>query len=274
MGVIIVEKINRDEKDAAFANIVNRLRNAGCVFAEDETRLLISSAQTLVDLISMVEKRESGLPLEHVIGWTDFCGLRIAVDSGVFVPRRRTEFLVQQAAILARPKSIVVDLCCGSGAIGAVLITWLDQIKLYAVDIDPIAVKCAQRNLPNGQVFRGDLFKPLPDALKGHVDVLVANVPYVPTESINLLPSEARIHEALVALDGGKDGLNIQRRVAASAPHWLSPNGHLLIETSEQQAPQTVEIFAANGLIPKVASFNELDATVVIGTRPTLKRND
>lgn len=265
------EKITCDDRNTSYTNIVNRLRNAGCVFAEDEARLLISSARTLDDLSTMVEKRESGLPLEHIIGWVEFCGLRIAVDTGVFVPRRRTEFLVQQAASLAGPEAIVVDLCCGSGAIGVALTTMLEQINLYAVDIDPAAVQCAQRNVVSGgHVYEGDLFEPLPDSLKGHIDILVANVPYVPTESIDLLPPEARIHETQVALDGGKDGLSIQRRVAATVPLWLSPGGHLLIETSEQQAPQTFEIFARNGLIPKVASFDELDATVVIGTRPSL----
>src|SRR5206468_3881285 len=78
--------------------IVTRLRAAGCVFAEDEAQLLISTARTPAELAAMVDRRVAGLPLEHVLGWADFCGLRIAVDSGVFVPRRRTEFLVQQAA--------------------------------------------------------------------------------------------------------------------------------------------------------------------------------
>ena len=85
------------------------------------------------------------------------------------------------------------------------------------------------------------------------------------------MPPEARIHEPRVALDGGPDGLDVQRRVAAAAPLWLAPGAHLLIETSERQAPQTVEIFARNGLIPRVASSDELDSTVVIGTRPSLQ---
>src|SRR5437870_8463599 len=103
--------------------IVSRLRAAGCVFAEDEARLLISAAQTPADLAGMVNQRVAGVPLEHVLGWAEFCGLRIAVDPGVFVPRRRTEFLVGQAAALAvdQPEPVVVDLCCGSGAVGIAL---------------------------------------------------------------------------------------------------------------------------------------------------------
>jgi release factor glutamine methyltransferase len=252
--------------------IVTRLRAAGCVFAEDEARLLISTARTPADLAAMVDRRVAGFPLEHVIGWAEFCGLRIAVDPGVFVPRHRTEFLVRQAVALAQSGAVVVDLCCGSGAVGAALAAAQERIELYAVDIDPAAVRCARRNVTaaGGRVYEGDLYEPLPATLRGRIDVLVANAPYVPTEAIGLLPSEARKHEARVALDGGADGLDIQRRVAAAAPLWLAPGGHLLVETSERQAPQTIEIFARNGLIPQVARFDELDATVVIGTRPAL----
>jgi release factor glutamine methyltransferase len=82
--------------------IVTRLRAAGCVFAEDEARLLVSAASTPADLAAMVDRRTAGLPLEHVVGWAEFCGLHIAVDPGVFVPRRRSEFLIRQAASLAR----------------------------------------------------------------------------------------------------------------------------------------------------------------------------
>jgi release factor glutamine methyltransferase len=248
--------------------IVTRLRAAGCVFAEDEARLLVSAAQTPADLAAMVDRRAAGLPLEHVLGWAEFCGLRIAVDPGVFVPRRRTEFLVHQAAALARvaEHAVVVDLCCGSGAVGAALVATLDGIELHAVDIDPAAVRCARRNV--AQVYEGDLYAPLPGSLRGRVDVLVANAPYVPTEAIGLLPPEARIHESRVALDGGTDGLDVQRRVAAAAPQWLAPGGDLLVETSRRQAPLTADIFACSGLVPRVASSDELGATVVIGTRP------
>ncbi|MED1111921.1 putative protein N(5)-glutamine methyltransferase [Bacillus paramycoides] len=247
--------------------IINRLQSAGCVFAEDETRLLISEARTPDDLKKMVEMRADGLPLEYVVGYAEFCGLRIEVDRGVFVPRQRTEFLVHQAEALSCFGDIVVDLCCGSGAVGVALAAALGRVELYSVDIDSVAVRCASRNVTDfgGHVFEGDLYKALPHSLKGHVNTLVANVPYVPTEAIKLLPQEARLHEPKVALDGGEDGLDIQRRVAKEAFLWLAPGGHLLIETSEMQATQTVEIFVGAGLTTKVARDEELDATVVIG---------
>jgi release factor glutamine methyltransferase len=233
--------------------------------------LLVCAARTPADLDVMVDRRAAGLPLEHVLGWAEFCDLRVAVDPGVFVPRRRTEFLVRQAAALAGPRAVVVDLCCGSGAVGAALLVALDRVELYAVDIDPAAVRCARRNLAEagGQVYEGDLCEPLPATLRGRVDILVANAPYVPTKAIGLMPPEARLHEPRVALDGGADGLDVQRRLSAAAPLWLAPGGHLLIETSERQAPQTVETVARNRLIPRLARSDEGNATVVIGTRPT-----
>ena len=263
------------------SDIVTRLRAAGCVFPEDEARLLVSAARTPADLAAMVDRRASGRPLEHVLGWAEFCGLRIAVDPGVFVPRHRTEFLVRQAAALARvaaspstalarPRAVVVDLCCGSGAVGAALVAALDWVELCAVDLDPAAARCARRNVAaaGGQVYEGDLYEPLPATMRGRVDVLVANAPYVPTEVVRLLPPEARMHEPRMALDGGADGLDILRRVISAAPIWLAPGGHLLIEASERQAPQTVDAVASSGLIPRLAGSEELSATVVIGTRP------
>ena len=274
------------------AAAVTRLQAAGCVFAEDEARLLISAARTPAALAAMVDRRAAGQPLEHVLGWAEFCGLRIAVDPGVFVPRRRTEFLVRRAAALARrtaaptgpdpsgpdptgPRAVVVvDLCCGSGAVGAALAAALGQVELHAADIDPAAVRCARRNVAaaGGQVYQGDLYRPLPARLRGRVDILAANVPYVPSGDVGLLPPEARAHEPRVALDGGADGLDVLRRVAAGAPLWLAPGGHLLVETSERQAPRAAEAVGRDGLIPRIARSVRLNATVVIGTRPPTLR--
>jgi release factor glutamine methyltransferase len=278
--------------------VVARLRAAGCVFAEDEAELLIATARSSGELSEMVERRVAGLPLEQVLGWAEFCGLRIAVDPGVFVPRRRTEFLVREAVALlargggpaglaarggpaglaargggptspredmARPRAIVVDLCCGAGAIGAALAAAVDQTEVHAVDIDPAAVSCARRNVP-GHVYQGDLYQPLPASMRGRVGLVVANVPYVPTAEIGFLPPEARAHEPLVALDGGPDGLDVLRRVAAGAPLWLASGGYLLIETSERQVQLAAEAFADSGLTVRVATSDELNATVVIGT--------
>ncbi len=264
--------------------IVSRLRAAGCVFAEDEARLLLAAARTPDELDAMVDRRVAGLPLEQVLGWAEFCGLRIIVAPGVFVPRRRTEFLVRQAALLIRgdalprppregitwPGDVIVDLCCGAGAIGAALAAVVDRAEVHATDIDPAAVRCARRNVPApwGHVYQGDLYEPLPAGLRGRVGILVANVPYVPSGEIRFLPPEARAHEPRVALDGGPDGLDVLRRVAAGAPEWLKPGGHLLIETTERQAPSAQAAFVTSGLTTRVAGSDDLDATVVIGRLP------
>ncbi|MET8022546.1 putative protein N(5)-glutamine methyltransferase [Streptomyces avermitilis] len=250
--------------------VVAALRSAGCVFAEDEAELILSTARTPGEIATMVDRRAAGLPLEHVLGWAGFHGLRITVDPGVFVPRRRTEFLVDLAVSLGREVSVVVDLCCGSGAVAAALAASLGGPELHAADIDPAAVRCARRNLAacGGHVHEGDLFTALPDHLRGRVDILAANVPYVPTDEVGLLPPEARDHEPLVALDGGSDGLDILRRVTAEASRWLSPGGSLLVETSERQASLAVETFTRGGLDARLVVSEELCANVVIGTRP------
>jgi release factor glutamine methyltransferase len=216
----------------------------------------------------MVQKRAAGLPLEPLLGWAEFCGMRIAVDPGVFVPRRRTEFLVQQAAALAPPHAVVVDLCCGTGAIGVALAATRRQLDLYCVDIEPLAVRCARRNVEpvGGQVYEGDLYAPLPITLRGRVDLLLANAPYVPTAAIETMPPEARLHEPRITLDGGADGLDVQRRVAAGAATWLTAGGHLLVETSLHQAPTSLQIFAGAGLRPQLLRSDALDATVLLAT--------
>lgn len=150
-------------------------------------RLLISAAQTPADLAAMVERRIAGLPLEHVLDWAEFSGLRIAVGPGVFVPRRRTELLACQAAAFARQALARQSLVWPGAVVG---------------------------------LCNGDIYEPLPVSLRGRVDVLVAGTPDVPTETIRLLPPEARVHEPRVALDGGADGLDVLRRVITAAPLW------------------------------------------------------
>jgi release factor glutamine methyltransferase len=248
--------------------VVAALRAAGCVFAEDEAGLLVDAARSDADLETLLHRRAGGEPLEHVLGWAEFCGQRIAVGPGVFVPRRRTELLVRLAADVVRPGAVVVELCCGTAAVATALAAAVRGLALHAVDIDPAAVACARRNLGpvGGRVYEGDLDAPLPAALRGHVDVVVANAPYVPTAAIAMMPPEARDHEPAVALDGGADGLDIQRRVAAVAPRWLAPGGHLLIETSEEQAPHTAAAVVEAGLVARVERCEERDATAVVGT--------
>jgi release factor glutamine methyltransferase len=217
----------------------------------------------------MLARRVTGVPLEQVVGWAEFCGLRILVDPGVFVPRRRTECLVREAVALASMAStrpVVVDLCCGTGAVGAAVCATLPASDLHAVDIDPSAVACARRNLPPDRVHEGDLFAPLPEGLRGRVTLLLVNAPYVPSDALPLMPGEARDHEPRIALDGGGDGLAVHRRVLAEAGAWLAPDGHLLVETSQHQAGSALQLFARAGLRPWRVDCDDLDVSVVIGS--------
>jgi len=246
--------------------LVDRLRVAGCVFAEEEARLLLDAAATDADLESMVRRRVAGEPLEYLLGWAEFCGERIAVEPGVFVPRHRTEFLVEQATHLAKPGVIAVDLCCGTGAIGGALLSATPGIEVHCTDLDPSAVRCARRNIAAENVHEGDLFDALPKTLRGRVDLILVNAPYVPSDEIDFMPAEARLYESHLALDGGPDGVDLQRRIAREASDWLASSGYLLIETSRRQARLTVEAMECGGLWARVVRSDELEATVVIGS--------
>jgi release factor glutamine methyltransferase len=248
--------------------VVDRLRAAGCVFAEEEAALLLTAARTAEELAAMIAQREAGVPLEQILGWVEFCGLRVAVAPGVFVPRRRTQLLVREAAAVTAAGSVVLDLCCGCGAIGLAVRNAVGDVALHASDIEPAAVECARRNLVGvGTAYEGDLFAPLPPRLRGRVGTLTANVPYVPTDAIATMPREAREYEPRITLDGGADGLAVLRRVAADAPGWLEPGGHLLVETSVSQSPAAVEVFSAAGLQTRAVTSGD-DVTVVVGRRP------
>lgn len=263
------------------------------MFAEDEARLILRTAESPGEVTAMVDRRVTGVPIEQVVGWAEFCGLRIELEPGVFVPRRRSEFLARQAveALAGAPHrpAVVVDLCCGSGAIGAAirsavelvtetLVRSLDSrsdgeptgamtaaVQVHAADLDPAAVRCARRNLPGGRVHEGDLYDALPAELRGRVDVIVVSPPYVPTGDIGLLPAEARDHEPRTALDGGGDGLDVFRRIAAAASDWLAPGGRLLAEMSLRQLDAAKASMAEHGLDVQVRLCDDLDATVVIG---------
>jgi release factor glutamine methyltransferase len=267
--------------------LVARLRAAGCVFAEEEADLLLGAAASPADLEGLVARRVAGSPLEHLLGWVLFGGRRIVVEPGVFVPRRRTELLAGLAGELieaAGPHPVLVELCCGVGAVAALVGDRVPAVEIHAADVDPAAVRCARRNLsgppagspsadvpsagPAPVVYQGDLFGPLPAALRGRVDVLVANPPYVPTGAIASMPPEARDHEPRIALDGGSDGLDVLRRVVGQAPDWLVPGGHLLLELGTDQVPAALAAAEAAGLVAGTAEDDDLGGTALLASWP------
>ena len=217
-------------------DVVARLAAAGCIAADEEAGMLLEAAGGDAGrLEAFVRRREAGEPVEWIAGWAPFCGLRVGVGAGVYVPRAQTEVLARAAvaALAAGGGGVAVDLATGSGAVALVLAA--AGAEVVATEVDPVAVACARAN--GVTVFEGDLDEPLPASYEGRVDVLTANVPYVPTGALELLPRDVRDHEPVLALDGGADGLDLVRRVLALAPRWLRPGtGTVLVEIGPDQA--------------------------------------
>jgi release factor glutamine methyltransferase len=237
-------------------HVVERLRAAGCVAAEEEAGELRAVASDEIHLDSLVRRREAGEPLAWITGRVLFCGVSVAVDAGVYVPRWQTEVLTERAVALLPEGGIAVDLCCGSGAISRVLAARRPAATIVATDIDPSAVACAGTN--GVDAHAGDLFAPLARGLRGTVDVVVAVPPYVPSAGLAML---ARTPEPPLALDGGPDGLDVARRIVSGAPEWLRRGGSLLIEIGRPQVHAMHAALEANGF-RDVAALHDLEGDV------------
>ena len=228
-----------------------RLAAAGCVAPEEEAGELLAAAmaageQTHLDALDeLVARRTRGEPLAWVVGTVDFCGLRVKVRPGVYVPRWQTEALARRASALLPPGGVAVDLCTGAGAIACVLRAACPSATVVATDIDPAAVECARANGVDARL--GDLDGALPTALLGAVDVLVAVVPYVPTDALAFLPRDVVAFEPRLALDGGDGGLRLLSAVVARSRRWLRPGGWLLLELGGDQASAVTTQMAAAG---------------------------
>lgn len=227
---------------------VERLRASGCVFAEREAALLRAEAADSAAFEAMVAERASGVPLEWVLGWAEFCGRRVPIDRGVFVPRRRTQRLAEIAVEMCEPGHRVLDLGCGSGALALVLASTGRPSRTVALDIDPAAVANARRSLADcaAEVALSDLFDAL--AVDERFDVIVANLPYVPHGQVDYLPRDSRLHEPAYTFDGGSDGLAPLRRVAPDLTSRLTEGGTFLTELHRDQVADAERLLRASGL--------------------------
>jgi release factor glutamine methyltransferase len=260
-----------DGRQVTYDEVVGALRAAGCVFAEDEARMIIDAAGGgQAELERLMARRCAGEPLELVVGYAEFAGRRIAVRLGVFVPRQRSERLVRAVAerleAVRRQQPVVVDLGCGSGALLVALLGMSEAPLLsYAIDTSPVAAECARENLEGtgAYVIEDAGLAALPDALRGQVDVIMANLPYVPTDSIPLLPREARLYEPFAALDGGSDGLGPLESALAEVGAWLRPSGHYLGELHESQVESATRLASRYGFFC-TASVDPDDRTAVV----------
>lgn len=227
--------------------VIRALGAAGCVAPAEEAEELVRAASEGVgDLDALVARRERGEPLAWITGSIDFCGIRVRVDRGVYVPRSHTEALARRASSLLPPDGIAVDLCTGSGAVAAVMRSARPDATVLATDRDQVAIACARSNAVTALL--GDLDEPLPPSVEGRIDVMTAVVPYVPTEELHLLPRDVLAFEPRHALDGGPGGTALLERVAELSARWLRPGGRLLLELGGDQARALAPTMAVAGL--------------------------
>jgi release factor glutamine methyltransferase len=227
--------------------VVRALAEAGCVDPRSEAdALLQASGEGVGPTEELIGRRLRGEPLAWITGSVRFCGVRVRVDPGVFVPRPHTQALARRAISLLPETGIAVDLCTGSGAIAAVVRSAHPRADVVATDVDPAAVACARRNGVPALV--GDLDEPLVPRLRGRVDVMTAVVPYVPTEELHLLPRDVLANEPRRALDGGRRGTTVLRRAAEAAARWLRPGGSVLLELGGDQSGPVAITLANVGL--------------------------
>jgi release factor glutamine methyltransferase len=230
------------------------LADAGFVAADEEADELLARAAGDVELLdALVARRLTGEPLAWITGNVAFCGLQIRVDAGVYVPRWQSELLARRAFARLPAHGVAIDLCTGVGAIAKTLSAEHPDARVVASDVDERAVACARGN--GVEVYRGDLFAPLPPTLRGGVDVVVGVVPYVPTRDLALLQRDTFAFESSLSYDGGPDGTAILRRVLADSPRFLRPGGALLLELGAGQ----VEALGAD-----LARLGYLDVSVLV----------
>jgi release factor glutamine methyltransferase len=214
--------------------LADRLADAGFVAAEDEADELLAVAAGDAELLdALVERRLTGEPLAWITGAVAFCGIEVRVDPGVYVPRWQSELVARRAVERLPADGVAVDLCTGSGAIAKTLMTYRPGARVMASDLDERAVACARAN--GVDAHRGDLFAPMPAALRGRVDVVAGSVPYVPTGELGLLPRDTLTFESPLPYHGGDDGTDVLRRVVAESPRFLRHGGALVLELGSRQ---------------------------------------
>src|SRR5699024_2337332 len=276
--------------------LTEALRDAGCVFAEEEAAILLEAAlqgDTVSEdsgqsrLKALAVRRISGEPLEHIVGWVDFAGLRLNVRPGVFVPRQRTRLLAFHSARTVsavsdrrgagRPAPVLVEGFCGARPVGSFVVVPVPGVRICVGDAQDEAVEAAVANVHQaagaspaaGTTVDGhrlNCLRGLPEELRRGVDVIAAVPPYVPDTAADFLPREAVDCEPSSALFGGPDGLDLVRRLIDESVDWLRPEGTLLIELGREQAPTALAHAAGRGLAGQ-GRLGEDEQTVVVELR-------
>jgi len=194
-----------------------------------------------------LKKRAEHIPLQYIVGETEFMGLPFKVNSSVLIPRQDTETLVEEALKVAKPGMKVLDMCTGSGCIIISILHHGKELEGYASDISRHAINVAKENAKLNQVAvsfeTGDLF----DHIKGKYDIIVSNPPYIRTEEIAKLMPEVQNFEPFDALDGKEDGLFFYRKIIEQAGDYLNPDGRLFFEIGHDQGQDVSELMMQAG---------------------------
>jgi len=228
--------------------LAERLSAAGFIAAHDEAEeLLACAAGDPERLNALVARRLTGEPLAWITGSVSCCGVQLRVDPGVYVPRPQSEALALRAVERLPANGAAIDLCTGTGAVAKTLTTHRPGARVVASDLDERAVACAATN--GVEVYRGDLFAPLPRTLEGRVHVVVGVVPYVPTSALPLLHRDTFTFESPLSYDGGREGTDVLRRVLTESPRFLRRGGALLLELGGKQADLLAEDLARLGYV-------------------------
>lgn len=258
------------------AGMVGRLRAAGCVFAEREADLISTTFPDEREREEAVQRRVAGEPLEYVVGRAGFGEVVLDIGPGCFIPRARAVALVDAAdQLVTRPDATALDLGCGVGPMAALLAHRHPSWHVLASELDEPALGWANRNaLTFGfAVYAGSWWSALPDEVRGRLDLVLAHLPYVPTDEVTLLPHDFRDHEPPLSVDGGGDGLDPLRAVTADASGWLTPDGVLLTQVSHAQRPTAALVAARAGLVTETVDDAAVpglvdEDTVVLALRP------
>jgi release factor glutamine methyltransferase len=227
------------------ASVTRALERAGCVAAGAEAAELVAAAADGKALRQMLARRETGEPLAWITGRTTFCGLDVAVQPGVYVPRWQTEPLARLAARLLPPGGVGVDLCTGAGAVGLFMQRARPASRVVATEIEPVAAACARRN--GLVVFEGHLDEPLPIELASRVDVMTGVLPYVPSDAFHLLPRDVASFEPRRSLDGGDGGVALVSAAVRHSPRWVKAGGWLLLEVGGDQVGEVTSMMTTAG---------------------------